>query len=235
MSTRRSTCVSFTRIAGGVAIAVAAALAFGGPTVSAHVGTDKDEVAAGASTTLTFSIGHGCEESPTTSMRFQIPESVLNAAPVVKPGWGIEVEKQDLSTPVDAGHGDQQTDRTSIITFTAQDGSAVENGFRDNFTLAFTAPDDEGPLYFKVIQGCTEGENAWIDEWDGTGDEPENPAPSIMVVAAAAGEDTHDEGVAAPTDDDDSNGLAIVALVVGALGLAVALAALVRGRASTTA
>jgi periplasmic copper chaperone A len=233
MSTCRSTCVPLSRIAGGAAIAVAAALAFGGPSLSAHIGTDMDEVAAGASTTLTFSIGHGCEESPTTSMRFQIPESVLNAAPVVKPGWSIEVEKQELSTPVDAGHGGQQTERTSTITFTAHEGSAVENGFRDNFTLAFAAPDDEGRLFFKVIQGCTEGETAWIDEWDGTGDEPEHPAPSIMVVAATADEGSDGAGVATQTDDDDSKGLAIVALVVGALGLAVGAAAIFRGRAST--
>ena len=185
---------TFTRVAAGSGrLRSPACSTLGAPPALAHVGTDKDEVAAGASTTLTFSIGHGCEESPTTSMRFQIPESVLNAAPVVKPGWTIEVEKQDLATPVEAGHGEQQTDRTAIITFTAQDGYAVDSGFRDNFTLAFAAPEAEGPLFFKVIQGCEAGENAWIDEWDGTGDEPEHPAPSVMVVAGSAdeGSDRH--------------------------------------------
>ncbi|MET0145916.1 MAG: DUF1775 domain-containing protein [Ilumatobacteraceae bacterium] len=42
------------------------------------------------------------------------------------------------------------------------------------------APDTEGELFFKVIQGCADGEDAWIDEWDGTGTEPESPTPSVL-------------------------------------------------------
>jgi uncharacterized protein YcnI len=205
------------------------------------VGTDKDELAAGASTTLSFSIGHGCEDSPTNSMKFQIPEGVLNAAPVVKAGWTIEVEKEDLAEAVESAHGEAQTDRTSVITFTAQDGYAVQNGFRDSFSVAFAAPDAEGQLFFKVIQGCETGENAWIDEWDGTGDEPEHPAPSVMVVAAAAGAtDDHgsasgeDTGTGSDESDNGSNGLAIAALIVGVLGLAAGGLALVRTRTRTS-
>jgi uncharacterized protein YcnI len=226
------------------AIASGALLVLSATVASAHVGTDKDEVAAGASTTLTFGIGHGCEESPTNSMKFQIPAAVLNAAPVVKAGWSIEVEKETLADAVESASGEAQTDRTAVITFTAQEGYAVDHGYRDSFSLYFTAPEDLGPLFFKVIQGCESGENAWIDEWDGTGDEPEHPAPSVMVVAAA-GEDGDGDGHGSSADvsetdthtdsdsGDSSNTLAIVALIVGALGLVAGGAALIRGRTAS--
>ena len=78
--------------------------------------------------------------------------------------------------------------------------------YRDTFTLAFRAPEELGVLPFKVIQGCETGENAWIEEWDGTGEEPESPAPSVEVVAAAAGEgDEHGEE-ATETTVASSNG-----------------------------
>jgi periplasmic copper chaperone A len=219
------------RAAVAAAIASGALLVVGATMASAHVGTDQDEVSAGASTTLTFGIGHGCEESPTTSMKFQIPAGVLNAAPVVKAGWSVDVEREALDEAVESAHGEAQTDRTAVITFTAQDGYAVPNGYRDSFALYFTAPEDEGALFFKIIQGCESGENAWIDEWDGTGDEPEHPAPSVMVVAASAGEgDGHGSTADTGSDDDSSNGLAIAALIVGALGLLAGGTALVRSR-----
>jgi uncharacterized protein YcnI len=249
---------STTRALFAAAMSAGVVLALGASTALAHVGTDKEELVAGASTTLTFSIGHGCEESPTNSMKFQVPEGVLNAVPVVKAGWTIEIEKEQLAEAVEAGHGEEQTDRTAVITYTAQEGYAVENGFRDNFTLAFAAPETAGQLFFKIIQGCETGENAWIDEWDGTGDEPEHPAPSVMVVASPEGEADghgHDEATdtteagestdsvvdvtetsddSGDSGDDGSNGLAIVGIVVGALGLLVGGVALSRTRSSKT-
>ena len=241
------------RTIGGSALAAGVLLAFGASSALAHVGTDKSEITAGQSTTLTFSIGHGCEDSPTNSMAFQVPESVLNAAPQVKAGWTITTESEELAEPVVAGHGEEQTDRVALITFTADDGNAVDPHYRDSFTLAFKAPAEEGELFFKVIQGCETGENAWISEWDGTGTEPDSPAPSVMVVAGAdgAGSDHHAEetanssadhaeettatGVTVGSDSDDdgdssSNGLAVTGIVVGGLGLVAGGTALARGR-----
>jgi periplasmic copper chaperone A len=244
-----------TRAAIGGAVA-GAVLLLGAPSASAHVGVDKDEVEAGVSTTLTFSFGHGCDGSATNRLAFQIPEGVLNAQPLVHPGWDIEIERVPLAAPAEVGHGEEQTDRPGVITFTAQPGNEVPDELRDTFTLAFTAPDATGPLHFKVVQGCVEGENPWIEEFDGTGEEPDHPAPSVMVIAASgasndhheagettdttaddAGHDdaaaTHDESEDDGSDDDGgSDGLAIAALVVGGLGLVVGGAALARSRSS---
>jgi uncharacterized protein YcnI len=224
----------------GAAAASALLLALGAGAASAHVGVDHDEIVAGESTVLTFSVGHGCAGSPTTSMKFQVPTDVLNAQPLVKPGWDISIEREQLAAPVESGHGQEQTDRVAVVTFTATEGNALPSDYRDTFSLSFRAPETEGELFFKVVQGCEEGENAWIEEWDGTGEEPEHPAPSVQVVAAladAGATPVADVGTAAPVDGDDdgdSNGLAIAALIVGGLGLVAGGAALVRGRRPAT-
>lgn len=241
ITSRRAGSLSRRSLLGTAAMA-AVVLAIGAGAASAHVGVDKEEIVAGESTVLTFSVGHGCAGSPTNSMKFQVPASVLNAQPLVKPGWDLTVDREQLATPVESSHGDPQTDRVAVVTFTATEGNALPNEYRDTFSLSLRAPDEEGELFFKVVQGCETGENAWIEEWDGTGEEPDHPAPSVRVVAASAA--AADDGAARVTevatslpvdateqsDDDDSDGLAIVALVVGALGLVVGGASLVRNR-----
>ena len=224
------------------------ALIVGAGSLSAHVGVDQDEIEAGSSATLGFSFSHGCEDSPTTSMSFQIPEGVNNAVPLAHAGWDIEVEREELAEPIESAHGDPITDRPAVITFTAREGFIVPSGVKDTMSLSFTAPEAPGQLFFKVIQGCEVGSNDWIDEWDGTGEEPESPAPSVMVVAATGEDATGSTAPATTTgsdapattvavdddggDDDDgsSNGLAIAGIVLGAAGLGVGGTALVRSR-----
>jgi uncharacterized protein YcnI len=227
------------------AVAVSAGVWCVATPAFAHVGVDKDEIEAGASTSLSFSFSHGCGESPTNSMKFQIPEGIINAVPQVHAGWDIEVERAPLAEPAESAHGEEITDRPAVITYTARDGFEVPSGQKDTFTLSFTAPDEEGQLDFPIIQGCVEGSNDWIEAWDGTGTEPEHPAPSVMVVPGSgesSSEHGHDEAATETTvamgdhddeDDGSSNGLAIVGIVVGALGLAVGGVALARTRRSS--
>jgi uncharacterized protein YcnI len=220
---------------------------------SAHVGVSQDEVVAGEATTLTFTYSHGCGESPTNSLRFQVPAGVNNAVPSTRPGWDIEVEREELDAPMESAHGDPITDRPAIITFTAREGFEVPSGVKDAVSISFTAPEETGTLSFKVIQGCVEGSNDWIEEWDGTGAEPDHPAPSVEVVTAfATGDDAADDPTvptsapaddestpsAAPADlapvadstDDDSNGLAIAGVILGVVGIGVGGFALLLAR-----
>jgi uncharacterized protein YcnI len=226
----------------------------------AHVGVSEDEIVAGASTSLSFSFGHGCEDSPTNSMKFQVPEGIVNAVPQVHAGWDIEVEREELAEPVEGAHGGEVTDRPAVITFTAREGFEVPNGQRDTMTLNFTAPETEGQVFFPVIQGCVAGTNDWIAQWDGSGAEPDNPAPSVMVVAENGDDEHgHDADGAAGADevavtettiggagdvspdtdadaeddgseDDSSNALAIAGVVLGAAGLGVGGTALAKSR-----
>jgi uncharacterized protein YcnI len=222
---------------------------------AAHISPDKDEVAAGAFTSVTLTVPHGCEESPTKQLTIQVPEQLNDVGPQVHPGWTIEVTKEDLAEPIDDGEGGEITERAKEVVFTAERGNELPHDFRDNFTLGFQAPDAEGEtLYWKVIQTGTEGETPWIEEWDGEGEEPESPAPSIMVTEAAPegghGEETTDTTEAEDDDeeatdtteaaaddssssDDDGNGLAIAGVVLGGLGLVTGGIALSRSRGTT--
>lgn len=105
------------------------------------------------------------------------------------------------------------------------------------FGISMKLPDRPGEtLYFPVVQTCAEGETAWIEIPEAGAEEPEHPAPGIELTAADAGGhgdeaatttvaavDTNSEQAAASGvgggDDKDGTGLAIVALVVGGLGL----------------
>ncbi len=216
---RRTTRSARLLVAGATVAAVGWA---GAGTASAHISPDKTEVPAGGYTDVQLLVPHGCDGSPTTKIEVKVPELLVTASPYVNPGWAVEVSKETLDEPVDDGHGGEYTERDATITWTAEDGNALLDGYRTNFGIGFQAPDAEGEtLYFPVIQTCEDGSSDWITEWDGTGEEPEKPAPAVTIVAA--------EAAATPASDDDdsssSNGLAIAGLVAGIAGLGLGGAA----------
>jgi periplasmic copper chaperone A len=217
--------------------------------VSAHVSPDKSEVPAGGFTDVALTVGHGCEASPTRQVSIQVPDLINNVTPGVLPGWDIEVVNEALAEPIEGSHGEEITERETEVIYTAQAGSELADGFRQSFTLGFQAPDAPGEhLFFKTIQTCVEGETAWIEEYTGEGEEPDHPSPVVLVTESTseghgASEEATDEEedaeladaeeAAATSDDEDddsSTGLALAALVVGALGLLAGGTALVRSR-----
>lgn len=234
------------RALGALGVASAGLVLAAGPA-SAHVEPTPDEVPAGSFTAVTLTVPHGCEESPTKQIKIQIPDGVLSVTPQVKPGWDIAAPEVKLDTPVNDPEVGEITERVEEVTFTAKAGNELSPHFRDTFTVGYKAPDKEGEtLYFKTVQTCVKGETAWIEEWDGTGDEPEHPAPAVKLTeasgdehggsddkaaddassgdkAAAAG-DSSDDG------DSDSNGLAIAALGVSVVAIAAAGFSILSGR-----
>lgn len=246
------------RLALGLLGAGALALGLSAPA-GAHVTGDKDTVPAGGYTQVTFTVPHGCEEAATREVAVQIPEGILNAQPRVLAGWDVETTMETLAEPAETSHGEPQTERVGEITWTAQPGNELPAPYRQDYVVGFQTPDAEGErLYFKIVQTCTEGETAWIDETTDGAEEPEHPAPFVDVVAAegdghgaATDEETTDEEqteaddvgdgasdevaaepVSASTSSDDggSDGLAIAGLVAGVLGLAAGGVALLKTR-----
>ena len=245
-----------TGLAVGLGLGPATGLLGAGPA-TAHVSADKSEVPAGGFTAVTLTVGHGCDGSPTTSIAVEIPAAILDVTPAVHAGWDVAIENEALAEPVEGAHGDQVTERDAVVTYTAQAGNELPDGFRDSFTLGFQAPETPGEtLYFKTVQTCAAGETAWIDEDPAS----ETPSPAVPVAAADGG---HDDGsddehadettttttadaeadeepaqeAAAETDvedddDDSSTGIAVAGLVVGTLGLLTGGAALATARRS---
>jgi uncharacterized protein YcnI len=248
-----------TRIAVLPAATAAIALSLVAPA-SAHVTATPSDASAGAFTIATFSVGHGCEGSPTTKVEIQVPESVLSVTPTRNPLYDVEATIEQLDEPQTDAHGNEVTERTSTIVYTAR--TPLPDGQRDTFELSFQVPDAEGELLsFPTIQTCEKGETAWTQiPADGQDeDELESPAPGFTILAAsgeghhgdeAAHEDEESadgaaepasdeapgaEGTAADADDaaGGSSALGWAGLVAGLLGLAAGGLALARTRSTT--
>jgi periplasmic copper chaperone A len=225
----------------------------------AHVVADPDEV-SGPHARTALRIGHGCEGSPTTALRVQIPEGVTSAAPEAVPGWDAEVVREggqaaagvvpaaDIEIAHEGEEADGEPVTGRVIEVAWRNGALPDGQFQDfglSLQIAEDAPD---VLWFPTIQECEEGEYRWIDipatldEW---GDLAE-PAPYV-VVAGAAAEPDRDEApdtpapeprepvaeAAAPAQDGRVDPLAAAAFAVGLAGLAVGAVALFRTPSGT--
>ncbi len=183
------------RLVAGLGAGLGLAVALGA-TAAAHVSIQEDEVVAGESAIVTFAFSHGCEGSPTTEVRIQMPESIPTVSPTINANWDVEKVTEALDAPIEGSHGEQITERVSEVIYTAR--TPVEDGFRDTFELSVTVPEDAAgqTIYFPTIQTCETGESAWIEipAQDQSADDLESPAPSVVVVAASEGEgDSHED------------------------------------------
>jgi periplasmic copper chaperone A len=243
---------TLARLGAFPAATAAIALSLAAPA-SAHVTATPSTAAAGAYTVVTFSVGHGCEGSPTTRIEIQVPESVLSVTPSRNPFYDVEKTIEKLDEPVADAHGNEVTERTASIVYTAS--TPLPDGERDAFELSFQLPDAEGEtLSFPTIQTCQEGETGWTEvPADGQdAEELESPAPAFEIVAAedsghgddAAAEPAADDADEADDADasadgsaddagDSSSALGWAGLVAGLLGLAAGGLALARTRSSS--
>lgn len=202
---------------------------------SAHVTVTPSGTAAGSYTVLTFAFSHGCEGSPTTALAIDIPESTESVSPTLNPNYTIEKVADG--------------DRTSQVVYTAI--TPVEDGYRDTIELSMRLPDDAAgeTLSFPVLQTCEVGETNWNQVPEEGEEEPESPAPVIVVTEATGDEhghggatddvaDTttdehgeHDEATATASDaasgstDTVARVLGIGGLVVGVVGIVLAITA----------
>jgi uncharacterized protein YcnI len=218
-----------------IVLALATVFALALPSLaSAHVTVSPGEAPAEGYATLTFTVPHGCDGAATNSLQVKMPDQVVSATPGVVPGWNIKTREGKLANPV-VQEGEKVTSGVREVTWS---GGPLPDGQLQQFVLSVSFAGKEGDAaVFKVIQGCVGGsQTAWIQETPPSGEEPEHPAPTVMLGASgdsetAAEEGSPDAASAASGDDDDSgNGLAIVALIIGALGLIVGSAALVSSR-----
>ncbi|WP_149361524.1 YcnI family protein [Lolliginicoccus suaedae] len=215
---------STTRMAAAALAGLLLAPALATPAL-AHVTASPDEATSRYFRTA-LRVGHGCESSPTTAVRIQIPEGVENARAEQIAGWNAEVIREDVPEPIEGAHG-AVTDRVAEIVFS---GSSLPDDQFQEFGLSLTlAEDAPDVLWLPVIQECEEGENRWIeipdsvDQWG----ELDSPAPYVTV---AMGSDSSDADVDATGAEgaDDSNVLPVSALFVAILALGAAGFALAR-------
>jgi uncharacterized protein YcnI len=143
-----------------IALVLAALLA---PLAQAHVQVEPASASAGTNRKLTFSIGHGCEGSPTHTVTVVLPEGIKSAKAMPKAGWTISSVGREVSWK----------------------GGPLPDTQFDEFALQMRLPDAPGKLYFKVTQLCDKGRLDWTD-LPQEGQQSKTPAPSIELVPATA-------------------------------------------------
>jgi periplasmic copper chaperone A len=232
----------------GVAAATGAlTLALAG-SAGAHITANPGEAPSDGFATLDFSVGHGCEESPTTQVRIQIPPSVPSVTPGVHPVWDVAT-KEGKKDKVEL-HGETITRGVSEVTYTAKEPLPPDRLDLLTISVKLPAGEEGESVYFPTIQRCKKGQHRWI-QIPAEGENPEEleePAPAVVLTAAEGGHgwaSDSGESVARPaasvqaaagSDDDDGAPmwLAISALVIGALGLLAGVGGLMAGRRRTT-
>src|SRR4051812_14475510 len=187
---------------------------------SAHVTIDSlGTVAQGSFTKLGFSVPNERDHAGTVSVKVQMPQDSPLAFVSVQPktGWDVATTTRNLDTPVDV-EGASVSEVVDTITWTATAGNEIAAGqFEEFWISAGTMPTGVDSLSFPTVQTYSDAEEvAWIEPQAQGQPEPEHPVPTVQLVAAGSGDVAAGSG-----DDADDNDytLAIVALVVGALGL----------------
>lgn len=163
-----------------------AALALMPALARAHVVADPNEGKAKESVRAAFRVTHGCKGSPTVSVSIRMPEDVVSAKPMPKPGWTVEIKTRQLDQPIAGLHG--TTIKNAVTEITWQ-GGKLENAQYDEFVVLVSLPDRPGAtLYFPTVQTCEKGANNWLQipaagqSWHDLAE----PAPFITVKPAEA-------------------------------------------------
>jgi uncharacterized protein YcnI len=166
-------------LTGALAAACAASTAF------AHVTLENQEAKAGAAYKAVFRVPHGCDGTPTTTIRIKIPEGVIGVKPMPKPGWTLATTVGKYPKAYDLYHR-QVTEGVTEISWS---GGKLPDDWYDEFVFqAFLAGDIDPakPVYFPVVQECEKGVHRWIEipAAGKTRSDYREPAPELKVLPA---------------------------------------------------
>jgi uncharacterized protein YcnI len=142
----------------------AALLLAGGAPAAAHITLETVTAPAGSYYKAVFRVGHGCKGSPTTAIRVRIPDGVTSAKPQPKPGWQVEIVKDQTPASSHAGHGVHGGhSHGAAFTEGLWNGRLLDEHY-DEFVVRMKLPDTPGAtLLFPVIQACEQGEQRWVE------------------------------------------------------------------------
>jgi uncharacterized protein YcnI len=204
---KKTTIAAATAVGAGLLFAVTAPLA-----ASAHVSLDDNEAEAGSYALLTFKVPNESATAATNLIELQLPTDTpfTSVSYVPTPGWETTV-----------------TDTT--VTWAAEPGAEIVAGELQLFSLSLGPVPDVDSVTLPVTQTYDDGT---VVEWNGEGDEP---APVLYVNAEPesdhhASDDASDDAesdLVAETDNTDvlARVLGIVGLVIGAVGVVLAVTA----------
>jgi uncharacterized protein YcnI len=203
-------------------VAVTATLAL--PAVAgAHVAVLPDQATAKALVVENVHVPNEQDDASTNKVSVQFPPGFAEVTFAPVPGWKVAVKKTKLAEPITTDEGDKLTEQVSQVTWT---GGKIAPGEFQDFPMSLEMPEEPQTLTFKATQTYDNGDVVrWIEPPGG-----EDPAPQVKVIAAPSDAPETQATAASSSKDEDSNTLAIIALIVGGLGLVAGIAALVTRR-----
>jgi periplasmic copper chaperone A len=233
------------------AIAACCATLLAPAAAQAHISLHPNTIPAGAFVTLDVRVPGEQEGAYAYKVDMLVPPGFTEIATQNVPGWSVKKVMQKLAKPIQTDEG-PISEEVSQIVWTGDRSTLgrLENGQFIQFPLSIAMPSNIAgqSLAFKTIQYYSNGK---VIHWIGP-PSAEYPAPTINVTAKGgvvqevaggeagptAGEVPGAQSAATPsapaasTSGGASKGLAIAALILGALGLLAGLGALVvaRGR-----
>ena len=202
------------------AAAALALLATG--TAAAHVHVTSPGATQGGDAVLTFRVPDESDTASTTSLAVTLP-AVDEARIQPLPGWTAKLDKNDKN-------------QYTTVTWTADAGTpGIAPDQFQQFTVLVAPLPKQDHAEFPAVQTYSDGKVvSWNQPTGPDGKEPDNPVPTLTL--AAAGSD-HEHPMSSGTDsatptesDSTARWLGGVGLVLGALGAALGLGALIRGR-----
>ncbi|HET9873271.1 MAG TPA: YcnI family protein [Propionibacteriaceae bacterium] len=224
-----------------ILVAAVALSLIAGPA-RAHVGVHADSTASGSFTELTFRVPNESPTAGTTKVAVTLPQDkpfpFVSIKPV--PGWKGTIQEAPLPEPVES-EGTTITKAARTVTWTAADGTRIEPGEYQEFSISVGPLPATGQLMLPATQTYSDGKVViWDEPTPASGEEPEHPAPALEVTAANADSDGH--GAAGSGDSgsetsdlrtsesdhaaDSTSASDTAARWLGGAALAVALAAL---------
>jgi uncharacterized protein YcnI len=216
--------------AAGLAMVAAAAPAW------AHVKVEPESAAKGSDAVLAFVVPNEKDNATTTMVKVQFPTDHPIAEALVEPipGWTGVATQFKVTTPIQTDNG-PVTEAVKDVTWTAT-GKGIEAGNFQEFRVSVGLPGDADSLAFPTIQTYSDGSTVnWVQVAPPGGPEPDDPQPVLTLTAGespggGATPATPATSTVKKSDVDNAKTLAIVGVVVGALGLLAGAGGLARGR-----
>lgn len=224
------------RRVGVAGLVMGAVFLLGGPAW-AHVTISPGSAPKGSDAVLAFNVPDESDTASTTQVAIFFPTDHPIADALVKPlaGWTAKVETMKVAKPIKTDTGSV----TVAVKSVTWSGGNIEPGQFEQFTVSVGLPADASSLEFKALQTYSDGTvTHWIEETPPGGAEPDHPAPVLALTSGsdvttpttAAGTSAVSDNLAKKSAVDSAKSLSVVGIVVGALGLVVALGAFVLGR-----
>lgn len=176
-------------LARATAVVAVTGLALIGTSVAAeaHVTVDADSTASGSFSALTFRVPNESDTAGTVKVTTEIPQDTplvyVSIRPV--PGWKATTAEEALPKPITAEGGATITKAIRTITWTAEQGTQIAPGEYQEFSISAGPLPEAGTVVFPTTQLYSDGkEVAWDEPTRDSGEEPERPAPALVVTAA---------------------------------------------------